>query len=271
MQEQNSLPQLGDASIASPFTSRRSSIMSVTHILRQGRCTLVITLQIFKILALNCLINAFSLSVLQLEGVKFGDKQLTFSGMMIALFFLFISQAQPKPVLANVHPPSSIFNLYFVLTVLGQFLLHLSVLVFVLQTTIVEYPRTETDLDVDADFQPNVLNSAVFLVSSLMQVSTFAVNYQGLPFMDSLFEHKKLIYCVGGVTLCIVVAALEPIPDFNLWLELVPMPTRPFKLKIIQAMAVDLFGSFAIDRVCRFLFYGASCRTPTEQLLRRTE
>lgn len=57
----------GDASMASPFTAKKASVMPCTDIIRQGRSTLVTTIQMFKILGLICLSTAYSLSVMYLQ------------------------------------------------------------------------------------------------------------------------------------------------------------------------------------------------------------
>lgn len=42
----------------------------------------------------------------------------------------------------------------------------------------------------DADFEPNLVNTVCFVVNFIIQLSTFACNYQGAPFNTPIKETK---------------------------------------------------------------------------------
>jgi len=245
------LVQLGDASIASPFTSKGSSVIPVVHIIRQGRCTLVTTMQMFKILALNCLISAYSLSVMYLAGIKLGDTQATLTGMLIAVCFLFISRSKPLPTLSKQRPLSNLFSPFMFLSIMGQFAIHLTCLMTV-QAKAVEYSSDEK-ISPDSEFKPNLINSAVFLISAAMQVTTFGVNYQGHPFMESMRENKGLFYCLvamGGFTLFL---AAEMDPSVNEAFQLVSFPPE-FRNLMVPLIIVDFVASYLVEQILVKIF-----------------
>ncbi|KNB45779.1 putative cation-transporting ATPase [Blastocystis sp. subtype 4] len=251
--QDTALVKLGDASIASPFTCRSTGIDKVLQILRFGRCTLVTTFQIYVILALNSLINAYSLSVLYIDGVKNGDFQMTISGILIAGLFFFISSSKPLKSLSPERPPVNLFSWYILATIAGQFVIHFGCLYVIRKMTLPFVDFSAEELFPDADFKPNVLNTVIFLLENILQLYVFLVNYQGHPFMQSIRENKLLYYGFIISFSFMFLLSWEIIPPLNRMMDLVPLPNREFKWKMNGLILLDGALSFVVDRVLKWV------------------
>ncbi|KAG9156521.1 hypothetical protein Leryth_006508 [Lithospermum erythrorhizon] len=245
--------KLGDASMASPFTAKHASVAPTTDVIRQGRSTLVTTLQMFKILGLNCLATAYVLSVMYLDGVKLGDVQATISGVFTAAFFLFISHARPLPTLSAERPHPNIFCAYVFLSLMGQFAIHLLFLI----TSVKEAEKYMPDecIEPDSDFHPNLVNTVSYMVNMMLQVATFAVNYMGHPFNQSITENKPFMYALFASVGFFTAITSDVFRDLNDWLKLVPLP-KPLRNKLL----LWAFGMFLIcyswEKLLRWAFPG---------------
>ncbi|KAF7719807.1 P-type cation-transporting ATPase, plasma membrane [Penicillium ucsense] len=244
--------KLGDASCAAPFTSKLANVIAIPNIIRQGRCTLVATIQMYKILALNCLISAYSLSVIYLDGIKFGDGQVTISGMMMSVCFLSISRAKSVEGLSKERPQPNIFNVYIIGSVLGQFAIHIATLIYLTQYVYKIEPRGD-NIDLEGEFEPSLLNSAIYLLQLIQQISTFSINYQGRPFRESIRENRAMYWGLVGATAIAFSCATEFVPEINEKLRLVPFSTE-FKVTLTVLMIFDYAGCWLIENVLKTLF-----------------
>ena len=247
--------KLGDASIASPFTSRRTSIDAILTVIRQGRATLVTTVQIYKILALNCLVSAYMMSALYLKGLKQGDIQMTASGLVTAALFFFLSQAKPLLRISEKRPAKSVFSKAVIMSIVGQFFVHLMSLLCALKLCEVYSPVQEDSvlLSPDGRFQPNLVNSAVFLLSSVIQINNFVVNYRGAPFTQNIQDNTTLWRSVQVLYGAVAVAAsgiLEPLNDL---LQLAPFPSEnpEFKSYLMLLLVINFGVAYTVEYLCR--------------------
>ena len=102
-------------------------------------------------------------------------------------------------------------------SVLGQFAIHCGVLLYLANYVYGIVPPSE-EVDLEGEFEPSLLNSAVYLMQLIQQVSTFSINYQGRPFRESIRENRGMYW---GLIACSFVAfagstehcVLPSIPD----------------------------------------------------------
>lgn len=258
--------KLGDASVAAPFTSKLANVIAIPNIIRQGRCTLVATIQMYKILALNCLISAYSLSVIYLAGIKFGDGQVTISGMLMSVCFLSISRAKTVEGLSKERPQPNILNAYILGSVLGQFAVHCGTLIYLSNYVYSIVPPSE-DVDLEGEFEPSLLNSAVYLMQLIQQVSTFAINYQGRPFRESIRENRGMYWGLLACSFVAFAGSTEFLPELSDKLRLVKF-SYEFKVTLTTLMIIDYVGCWIVEWGFKALF---SDLKPKDIALRRPE
>ena len=230
--------ELGDAWIAAPFTYKFSSVKWVNTVIWQGRTTIATTYQMYKILALNSMISAYSMSTLYLDGMKNGDYQMTMLGMATGVLFLMISLSKPLEHLSKLSPPKSIFSPLIISSVLIQFVFHFVTLVYLIRETD-QYVEKEENPDPTTEFKPNLKSNVVFIYSWAMTATTFLVNYEGSPFMQSLKENTKLYKTIMIMYFIAVFIVLDIFDFIRENLQLVPFPNDSIQKKVIIALALD--------------------------------
>lgn len=135
---------------------------------------------------------------------------------------------------------------------LGQFAIHIVTLIYISRYVQQIEPRSN-EVDLEGDFEPSLLNSAVYLLQLIQQISTFAINYQGRPFREGIRENRGMYWGLILVSAVAFSCSTEFIPEVNEKLKLVPFTTG-FKVTMTAVMIVDYIGCYIIEIVLKSLF-----------------
>lgn len=179
---------------------------------------------------------------------------------------LIVTIIQTVEALSKERPQHNIFNIYIIGSVLGQFAVHIVTLIYVSQYVQRVEPK-DPNPDLEKEFSPSLLNSAIYLLQLIQQISTFAINYQGRPFRESIRENKGMYWGLVSVSAVAFSCATEFIPEINEKLKLVPF-TTDFKIMITSVMAGDFIACYIIEKGLKHLF---SDNKPKDIAVRRPD
>jgi cation-transporting ATPase 13A1 len=143
---------------------------------------------------------------------------------------------------------------------------HIVTLIYVSQYVQRVEPK-DPNPDLEKDFEPSLLNSAIYLLQLIQQISTFAINYQGRPFRESIRENKAMYWGLVSVSAVAFSCATEFVPEINEKLKLVPF-TADFKFMITTVMAGDFIACYVIEKGLKFFF---SDNKPKDIAVRRPD
>lgn len=203
----------GDASIAAPFTVRSNSLQSIIEIIQQGRSSLVTTIQMYKILAINSITNAFFYMFVDILGIKFSDHQMVALGILSSVGFTAITQPKALDFISKEKPITSIFSLYILSSIISQSFIQISPLYLIYKTIPTPNPVKS--------FEPSLMNTVLYIVSCVQTIVTLMCNYIGRPFREDLVENKALGMSLIGILGFIANIFLNIHPDLNEMIKVV--------------------------------------------------
>ena len=221
----------------------------VKNILVQGRCALVKYIQMYKIFIINSLLTIYIESFLVFKGIKFSEYQSVYLGFEISMFFLMFSKAKPLNKVNSNKAQKSIFTWISIVSILGQFCVHLlgmNLIIYFTEKVDPFYIKQEKSFD--ERFNPNLINSIVFLFQVFNQIIIFVVNYQGEPFMENMWDNSLMLRLIFAIIIFGFIIIFDLYPQLNEDMELVELPEDiNYKITLIIIMLFNFTICYIIE------------------------
>uniref|UniRef100_A0A5S6QUH3 Cation-transporting ATPase n=1 Tax=Trichuris muris TaxID=70415 RepID=A0A5S6QUH3_TRIMR len=229
-----------EASIASPFTSKKPNIECVIDVIREGRAALTTSFGVFKYMAGYSLTQFLSVCLLYWMGTNMADFQFLFiDGALITMFSVFFGRTEACDTLSSKPPPVRILSVASVASLFLQLLLMLT-----FQVTLFIYITTQPwfvhhTYSLVGEVYPSYRASSVFLISIFQYIILVVVYSKSYPYRKTILHNRLLSAWIAvSVFLCTAITVVPPQFAVELLLLKVPADLR-FRLFVVVLAGVN--------------------------------
>ncbi|CAH8619937.1 unnamed protein product [Heterobilharzia americana] len=254
-----------EASIASPFTSKKQNISCVPMLIREGRCALVTSFGTFKFMAGYSLIQSFSTVILFVIGSNLSQWEFLYCDfVIITSLSLTFGYTHAYPRLSAEPPTMRLFSMVTMSSLFGQVLIG-----FIIQCAAFLLIRFQSwymplfSYSGDAEYQ-NYENTAIFIVSSYQYIILAIAFSKGAPYRKSILSNYIFVLNIAVCLAFNLYLTTYPITQILGLLQLIRIPSVWF-ICILHAMVL---ANFMASNIVESIFDGVSFRRRIRRIRR---
>ncbi|CAH8649580.1 unnamed protein product [Schistosoma margrebowiei] len=239
-----------EASIASPFTSKKQNISCVPMLIREGRCALVTSFGTFKFMAGYSLIQSFSTIILFAIGSNLSEWEFLYCDfVIITTLSLTFGYTHAYPYLSAEPPTMRLLSMVTMISLFGQVIIG-----FIIQATAFILIRFQSwymplySYSNTAEYK-NYENAAVFIVSTYQYIILAIAFSKGAPYRKSILTNYAFVL---NILVCFALSLYLTTYPVN-WilerLQLVRIPSIWFILILHSMVLANFMASYIVESI----------------------
>ncbi|OWF41075.1 probable cation-transporting ATPase 13A3 [Mizuhopecten yessoensis] len=228
-----------EASVASPFTSKKANIECVPTLIREGRAALVTSFGLFKFMACYSLTEFTSVCILYWVSQNMSDFEYLYVDMfLLATLAVTFGRTSGYDYLVKKPPIINLFSVGPVLSLLALVGVQICFQVFCFLHVSKQDWYVPLVSRWEYDYT-SYQNTAVYIMSCYQYIILAITLSKGEPYRRSIFTNY---WFLGNIVVCTAITlwlTIYPVPGAVTFLELKPSPSVPYRFMYVGLAIMD--------------------------------
>ncbi|KAM4703534.1 LOW QUALITY PROTEIN: polyamine-transporting ATPase 13A2 [Rhinophrynus dorsalis] len=235
-----------EASVASPFTSKMNNIECVPILIREGRCSLETSFEMFKYMALYSFTQFISVLILYTLNTNLGDLQFLYFDLLITTSVVLMGRTGPSSVGVK-RPLGTLISIPVLGLILQTLLIGITQLFSFFLTRSQDWFVPLNSTSTVIHHLPNYENTAVFCVSGFQYLILAVILSKGYPFRKPLYTNVLFLLLLVFLLALGLWITIYPLGFMISLLQLKFISDLDFKFVLVGVAAVNFVIAYIVE------------------------